>query len=67
MKERTAFTPVCMRAIKGFVAFEIRPEDGPRLAKAFKYAGVWYIRERHATYLGDHTYAATPRKNRTPA
>ena len=67
MNERMTFTPVCMQAIKGFVAFEVRPEDGPRLAKAFKYAGTWYIRERYATYLGNHIYAAAPRKSRNPA
>ena len=63
MKDRTTFKPVSMQVIKDFVAFEIRPEDGARLAKAFKYAGVWYIRERHATYLGNDTYAAALRKN----
>ena len=63
MKDRTTFKPVSMQVIKDFIAFEICPEDGSRLAKAFKYAGTWYIRERHATYLGDGMYAATPRKN----
>ncbi len=67
MKERTTFVPLGMQVIKGFVALEIRSEDYLRLAKAFKCAGAYYIRERFATNVAGNTYAAAPRRPRNPA